>query len=153
VFAGRVREHRFDRRFANGAATPLGEDQRAGDVPIACDRHRGYRQRVDGIADQRDRPVLTSPIGDIPRYRPEAVAETFARPRDDADRCSAGAERCEKLAIDAGSAFVRHVAKQIDDANHQDESKGSGRGGLHLRARCIVRIVDSVIALKAAIPR
>jgi len=125
----RVRQHGLDGRLSNRTSGALRENEQAGDLPVAGERHCGNGEQVDRESEEGDGPVSSRSVGRPTGDRTQAVAEKLARASDDADRGRARAEAPEELTIDARAALVGRVTEEVHDAHREHERERGGRAG------------------------
>src|ERR1043165_3081825 len=92
-------------------------------VPKAADSdsHCGTKTMV--LTDEGNQPVFACFVADVSSADSQAICEKFPDAGNNADRCGSGAERAHERSVEARTAFVSHIAEQIDDAHHEHESE------------------------------
>jgi len=60
-----VRQHRIAHRRADAATHAFGNDQHDGDLPITGERQERYREQVEQVPGDGNRPILPRPVAEI----------------------------------------------------------------------------------------
>src|SRR3974377_28000 len=78
----RMRDHRFHCGPAYRTTGPLSNNERSRERPIAGQCQCGYREHVDGISENRDRPVAVGLVCKVSGKRTKPVADHLAKTSD-----------------------------------------------------------------------
>src|SRR5882724_2827721 len=90
-----VRQHRIAHRRADATTYALGNDQHDGDLPSTGKRQERYREQIEQIPRDGNRPILPRPVAEIARDEPSAVAQQLAEASDNSDRRRRDAEHAK----------------------------------------------------------
>gem|GEM_PF-6552567 len=126
-FRRRVRQHRVTGRHPYRLSHALGDHQDGREFPTARQREERYREQVDRVSQQGDRPVPARPIADDAGDQAQDVSDQFARTGHKAHHGAAGSQQGQEGPVDASRPLVGHVGQKADDADQDDEAE---RGAL-----------------------
>jgi len=116
-----VRQHGAADWGADRPPDPLGDQQHHRDRPSSGQGQERYRQQVDDVAGQHDRPVAAAAVGSASGEIAHTVAEKLSQPGDDTDHHRRGPERAEERSGDAAPALVGHIGEQAYTADQDDD--------------------------------
>jgi hypothetical protein len=103
----------------------LGNDQHNGDLPGTGKRQERYREQVEQVPGDGNRPILPRPVAEITRDEPRAEAQQLTKAGDNSDRRRGGAECAQVGPGDAARPLVSHVTEEADDPQKDDEQDGT----------------------------
>lgn len=80
-------------------------------------RFLGHRM----LAKMREVCSLSGPVAYVAGNRAEPIPNQLAKASREPDHRSARSESLKKSAVDAARSLIRHIRKEVDDAQNQDE--------------------------------
>src|SRR5262249_15217799 len=75
----------------------------------------------DDVADQRERPVASSPIAEVTRHQSEHITDQLTEARDDPDDRGTRPQHGEVGAGDTARAFIGHIGEQAHETQQDHE--------------------------------
>ncbi len=131
-FGGRAGKQNVAGGAAQALAGALGDDEGGGHRPVQRKSQQRNGDHGESIAEDGEGPVGAGAVGQAAGEEAQAGGQHFAETGDEADLGGVGAEILEEGAEDAARALIRHVGKQADHAEAEDETQrgGAGIGGM-----------------------
>ena len=100
-------------------------------------RQERYREQVEQVPGDGNRPIFPRPVAEIARDEPGAVAQQLAEASDNSDRRRRDAEHAKIGAGDAARPLISHVTEEADDpqTDYEQDSTLSRRSVWPIRCR------------------